>query len=249
MIDFHSHILPGADDGAKTPEIALQMLQESYAQGVRTVISTSHCYITDPKSVQRFLEKRERCYRTLCDALAATDAPVPEIRLGAEVHMERDFSEYPALEELCIAGTNYILVEMPYKKWSPQLFDCLYSLKLRGLQPIMAHIERFAAQEKLFKNLEELDVLYQVNADSFLHAPAKRFVTKLYEKNMIHFLGSDMHDCEMRAPRMQAAGEAIQKKYGTEFGEYLQENAACVLENAPVESRSFPKLGFWEKLK
>ena len=249
MIDFHSHILPGADDGAKSSAEAVEMLGESYQQGVRMVVSTSHCYITEEESISRFLEKRKHHAKRLFDALAETDAPMPEIRLGAEVHMERDFSYFRGVEELCIVGTNYILVEMPYQHWGGELFDCLYSLKVRGFRPVLAHIERYIVQDSILKQLEELEVYFQFNAESFLRSPEKRFLTRLYEKNMIHFLGSDMHDPISRPTYMQAAKEAIQKKYGMEFWAYLENNAVCALKNQPIEIKTFPKLGFWERFK
>jgi protein-tyrosine phosphatase len=248
MIDFHSHILSGMDDGAKTSAIAVQMLADSYAQGIDTVVSTSHCYVTDQASVSLFLQKREARRRRLWEVMAQAGGPLPKIRLGAEVHMERDFSGYAGLDELCIAGTRYMLIEMPYGKWRQQLYDCLYSLQLKGIRPILAHIERYADHEPDFGNLRDLGLLYQVNADSFLRAPEKRFVVKLYDENMIHVLGSDMHDVSVRAPHMQEAARIIRKKYGRDFLDYLQQNASVILENGEVVRRSFPRLGLWEKI-
>lgn len=249
MIDFHTHVLPGMDDGAKTPAIAIEMLGDSHQQGVDTIVSTSHCYVSDPESIQNFLARRAECYKTLCGAIAACDQPLPEIRLGAEVHMKLDFSAYPDLDMLCIEGTNYILIEMPYGKWHPQLYDCLYSLKLKGLRPVLAHIDRYPGHEKDFYNLRDLDLLYQVNADSFLRFPERRFMAKLYGKNMIHVLGSDMHDPVERVSHIREAAQTIRKKYGADLLGYLEQNAHIILENGKVIQKRFPPLGFWDKIR
>lgn len=248
MIDFHTHILSGMDDGAKTSAIAVQMLSDSYAQGIDTVVSTSHCYITDQASISLFLEKRKARYKRLCEVIAEAGYPLPQIRLGAEVHMQLDFSGYKDLDQLCVAGTRYMLIEMPYGKWDQQLYDCLYSLQLKGIRPILAHIERYAVHEKEFSALRELGLLYQVNADSFLRFPEKRFLLKLYEENMIHVLGSDMHDAQIRATHIKDAVRIIRKKYGKDFLGYLQQNAYIILENGDIARRSFPQFGFWDKI-
>lgn len=248
MIDFHTHILSGMDDGAKTSAIAVQMLSDSYAQGIDTVVSTSHCYITDQASISLFLEKRQARYTRLCQVIAQTGHPLPQICLGAEVHMQLDFSGYKDLDQLCVAGTSYMLIEMPYGKWDQRLYDCLYSLQLKGIRPILAHIERYAVHEKEFAALRELDLLYQVNADSFLRFPEKRFLLKLYAENMIHVLGSDMHDTEIRATHMKDAIRTIRKKYGKDFLGYLQQNASTILENSDIVHQNFPQLSFWDKV-
>ena len=62
MIDFHSHILPQIDDGAQNIKMSLDMLSESYRQGVRTVVATPHCYIANEYDIDIFLERREKSY-------------------------------------------------------------------------------------------------------------------------------------------------------------------------------------------
>ncbi|HIU48054.1 MAG TPA: hypothetical protein IAB04_01675 [Candidatus Avimonoglobus intestinipullorum] len=249
MIDFHAHILPKIDDGPKHLSDSLSMLKHSYEQGVGTVVSTSHCYVTDEARIDAFLAARARSYRALREAMDSDGGPFPNIVLGAEVHLYKDISHYENLPKLCIEGTNYLLVEMPYTKWNNTLYDSLYSMQLKHLRPILAHIERYAAQEDAFENLFSLDLLYQVNADSFLHSPEKRFLAKLFDKNAIQLLGSDMHNLTSRPSRMQKAAEHIGKVYGQPFLEYIQNNAEAVLENRDVLLKSFPRLSFWDKLK
>lgn len=249
MIDFHAHILPRLDDGPRHTADSIAMLKCSYEQGVDTVVSTSHCYVTDEHSIDDFLASRAQSYQRLQDAMAADGGPFPKIVLGAEVHLFGDISHYSNLKQLCIEGTNYLLVELPYTKWNTALYDCLYTMQIKHLRPVVAHIERYFNQEQEFKNLFALDVLFQVNAESFLKAPVKRLLAKLYNHNAIHLIGSDMHNLTDRPPQMQKAMETIKKAYGPVFAEYIQENAQTILKNKNVLIKLFPPLSFWDKLK
>ena len=97
MIDFHSHILPGIDDGSKSVEMSLQMLRLLKAQGIDTVAATSHFYATQ-RSPQRFLFRRQEAWDKLRTAL---DADAPRILLGAEVLYFPGISHMEELPELC----------------------------------------------------------------------------------------------------------------------------------------------------
>ena len=151
MVDIHSHILPGIDDGSESVEMSIQMLRDSMAQGVDTVISTSHCYLREESDIDAFLEKRQKSYDILTKAVQKEKNPLPKIRLGAEVRIDNDVSRFKNLEKLCIEGTNYILIEMSYSKWHQSVYDALYSMTLKNMRPVMAHIERFLLMKKSLK--------------------------------------------------------------------------------------------------
>ena len=109
MIDRHCHILPGVDDGAKDVNESVAMLKESYNQGVRYCVSTSHCKLRTAGAMENFIEKRQKAYDVLIEA--TKDIKIPRIILGAEVYLDNDISKYPDVEKLCIEGTKYMLVE------------------------------------------------------------------------------------------------------------------------------------------
>lgn len=249
MIDFHSHILPGIDDGAEDVKMSIRMLRESFRQGVKTVVATPHCYLFDESNIREFIEKRNESYRLLTEAMKKESEPLPEIKLGCELRIMREPSDMGLLRELCIENTDYIMVEMPYKKWNDNHYDWLYSLILKGMRPIMAHIERFWGNKKDFYNLYGLDLVYQINAESVLSFPDKFNIAKLFSEGAVHILGSDMHNTNQRATKMAKARSTLISGYGEDRFNYLMDNAKSILNNEEVVKRKFPEPTFIQKLK
>lgn len=249
MIDFHSHVLPGIDDGAKDINTSLDMLANSYEQGVKTVVATPHCYLTNEKSIPIFIKKREQGYKLLKEAIKNDERKFPNIVLGCELRVSNEAPKPEELRKLCIENTDYIMVEMPYDEWNANYYDFIYTLILGGMKPIMAHIERFLDHYSDFHNLYSFDLIYQVNADSFIHPAMKRKLPKLFEDGAIHLIGSDMHDMNKRPPSIKKAANRIIKGYGKYRLNYLMDNAYAVLENKRIDTLCFGKLGFMDMLK
>ena len=86
-IDFHSHIMPAFDDGAKDAKMSIAMLQKSMDQGVETVVSTSHCYPMSGRDITEFTDKRQTAYNVLMEAVKADNAEIPKLVPAAEVHL------------------------------------------------------------------------------------------------------------------------------------------------------------------
>lgn len=243
MIDIHSHILPSFDDGAEDDEMALLMLRESFSQGVDRVVSTSHCYPKVEKSIHDFISDRAQTLQHLRDIVENSGEPMPQIYAGCELNLSRDISEDPDLHELCIEGTNFLLLEMPYDPWSEWCFEAVYKIGLRGITPVMAHIDRFMYQKESALNaLFELNVLYQLNADCFLERGMKHIVDSLIENGRAHFLGSDMHNLAKRPPTLGKAKERIIKIYGQSYWDYFMENNARLLHNEEPDPWGYKRL-------
>ncbi len=249
MIDFHSHILPGIDDGAADVQMSLDMLYESFNQGVRIVVATPHCMLKSEEELDIFLKKRKEAYDLLVAAMIEDEREFPELRLGCELRVPEEFGAMDRLGELCIEGTNYILCEMSYRKWNMNHYDFLYALTLKGLRPIMAHIERYADKKKELPNLLSLDLLYQVNAGSFSDRQTKRYIPYLFQMGAVQLIGSDMHNLTTRKPDMKSGADAIASAYGKERLEMLLYNAKAVLDNGDVFLQRFPKMSFWEIMR
>lgn len=249
MIDFHSHILPHIDDGARNVEMSLDMLADSYKQGVRTVIATPHCFISNEQDIDIFLKKREDSFNELTCAIANDKRDFPDIILGSEVQISKGVSDFSKMHKLCIHGTNYILIEMPYRKWNEDCFDYLYELLRNGMRPIIAHVERYVSRKKEFYNFYSLDLVYQVNADSFLAPFLKRHIPDLFAMGNVQLLGSDMHNTLKRPSRMGIARDRIRKSYGPERYAHLMKNAELVLKNEPVPKIRYENMSFFKKLK
>lgn len=238
IIDFHSHILPSIDDGAKTVEDSIKMLKLSYEKGVRLTVLTPHFYAKGQESLDLFLEKRDASFSLLKEACEGV-SDIPELRLGAEVNIQTDISEYEGLEKLCIEGTNYILLEIPHDEgFSESLCDRIFNIKLRELRPVMAHIDRYLPiPKRALKDLSDLNVLYQVNADAFLHFSIKREIAKLFRMGFVHVLGSDIHDLGERTNNLDKAFEELKAHFGNEYIKFVTENAEAVINNEQAHLR------------
>ncbi len=249
MIDFHAHILPGIDDGSKNVEMSLEMLTDAYENGTEVVVSTSHIYTEDESDIDAFIEKRAAALARLEDGVRKSGKKIPGLRLGAEVYMKPHVGNYDSVRRLAISGTDYILLEMPYSGWSNELYEAVYNVQTLGLKPIMAHIERFLQFRKEFEQLKSLDVIFQVNSESFLHRPMRKELLKLFDEGYVQLLGSDMHNTSSRPNTMPEALEIIEKHFGAGFVKILEKNAQLALDNKDVSHRKYPKLGFFDRLK
>ena len=110
MIDFHTHVLPGIDDGSRGTDMSMQMLETSYNYGIDVMVATPHFYIRHT-DVEGFLRHRNDSYRALMHKAKSRNTPIPDIRLGAEVFYFTGISALEDLDKLCIEGTKYLLLE------------------------------------------------------------------------------------------------------------------------------------------
>lgn len=243
MVDVHSHILPHFDDGAPTMDISMEMLRESKKQGIDKIISTSHCYPRTSRSINEFIYARTEGIMHLREEIEKSGEELPRIYSGCELNLSRDISDDTHLLELCTEGTQYLLLEMPYTQWQPWCIEAVYKITLRGITPVMAHIDRFMSQKRdMLNSLFELDVLYQVNAEAFLDRRMKRDVDMLFEAGKIHFIGSDMHNMDMRKPNLGDAKEKILKNYGEDHLRYLEDNNEKLIRNEEIDVNGYKKL-------
>ena len=215
MIDFHSHILPGIDDGSKNAEMSLQMISSLGSQGVDTIAATSHFYATE-RTPQRFLQRRAEAYDRL-KAVLPQDAP--RILLGAEVLYFPGISHMDELPQLCLEGTDLLLLEMPFTAWNERMIREVDELSRSGVCRIMmAHIERYYFKQpvSVWDSFLDQGILMQSNAEFFLSFRTRRKALKMLKEGRIHLLGTDCHNMSSRAPRMAEARELIRKRLGDE---------------------------------
>ncbi len=247
MIDFHSHILPGIDDGADSIETSLEMLRIAHAQGVKTVVATPHCYL-DRTSPEEFISARDRSEKLLAEAINKTGEQLPEVIPGAELYWSSRMSSLEQLDRLCIAGTKYILIEMPYSDWKDEVFEELYHLTKMGYKPIIAHLDRFFSKEKQFGDLLSLDVLCQINADAFFDSSSRKKVMRLFSQDAAHLIGSDMHNLTSRPPNLTKAYGIISTKFGAAYSEFFTLNAHLVISGKNVPPTQLPSLDLLKRL-
>ncbi|MBQ8374981.1 MAG: hypothetical protein IJX98_05360 [Clostridia bacterium] len=211
MIDFHSHILPGLDDGAKDTETSAAMLDESVRQGVKTIVCTPH-YYGKRSSPAQFKEKRQRAY----EKLAPYCPDGVQLRLGAEVYFTTDSVVcHEDLALLAIEDTRYILLELPFlKSFSNRLLNKLSEFIYEtGLTPVLAHIERYRAvleNPSVLYEFQQMGCLFQLNAEAFSLKPTQGFAKTMLSKGLVSAFGSDMHNNDDRAPNLKTLFDSLQ---------------------------------------
>lgn len=240
MIDIHSHIVFDVDDGPQSRGESKVLLEEAYAQGVRTIVSTSH--------------RRKGMFETPEDKIAANFREVKQlaqeigpdltILYGAEIYFSGD-----ALEKLekdlipRLNGTRYALIEFSMNTPYRDIHSALSKILLLGITPVIAHIERYHAlenDEKRVKELINMGCYTQINSSSVLkpklfgdaHKFMKKRAAYFLEKNLVHVVASDMHNLDNRPPFMKEAYDLITKKYGRDRAQDLFEtNPAKILRD------------------
>ena len=221
MTDFHSHFLPGIDDGSDSVETSMSMLDMWREQKISRVCATPHFY-AERMTPGWFLRRRNAAYN---DVLAAMDPSVkyPEILLGAEVRFFDGISNTQELPSLCLEGTDLLLLEMPFGVWTERMLREVADIRRRGIIPVAAHLERYIPYNsgKMIRRFMDMDILIQCNAEFFLTRRTSRKALALLRQERIHFLGSDAHNTSSRAPDLGAALELIDRKLGASSFEHL----------------------------
>ena len=222
MVDIHTHILPGMDDGAKNVDMSLEMLRMQVEQGVDTVVLTPHFY-RDRETVEHFLERRGRAYRALTEAIEARQAPAPKLLLGAEAAWAPNMAQWDGLEELTIARGGCMLLELPFYAWDDRMLRELYRLLDRGITPIFAHLERYVKHQKgdYIREIAGMGMPDQENAGPMERFLERRDVIRLLRRREAHIMASDCHNTTTRPPNLGRGLEMVRKFLGAPAAELL----------------------------
>ena len=246
MIDFHSHFLPGMDDGSSSVSESINMLKALEKQNIDIAVATPHFYL-DLDSVSSFLKRREESHAKLSEVIktenssSESEKSLPEIVLGAEVEFFNDLHALDKLESLCIANSNYILIEMPFDKWTKRTYDGVHALiARRGLIPIIAHLDRYIDIQKDFKRIEqlvELNVIVQINSSFVNGLFTRRKAFSLFENGFAHLLGSDCHNMTTRPPTIGEAYDKIESRLGSDFVKKIDQTGRKILGDLQGKSK------------
>lgn len=205
--DFHSHILPGMDDGARDVETSLEMLNILKNQGIKEVFATSHFYI-QRDSLEGYLKRRSRAYSSLISSQPA----IKKIRLGAEVYLQKNIHKTRGLERLAIEDSRFILLELPYTAFNEWMLTEIKAIsKEYGLIPVVAHLHRYGnwySASEINKVLN-LDCVFQINADTFQTPTEAKLTLKMINEGYPLVFGSDTHNLTTRPPHFNLLNESL----------------------------------------
>lgn len=221
MIDIHSHVLYGLDDGARTIEDSVAMVRMAAEHGTTDLVATPHAnpnYRFDP----RIVEER------LAEISAASDHAV-RLHSGCDFHLSydniQDAIEHP--RKYAINQHRYLLVEFSDLLIFNNTAEILSRLREAGMTPVITHPERNSLLRQRIDRIAawvEDGACIQVTAQSLYGGFGRRaaeFSRTLLDRRLVHFLASDAHDCEHRPPRLDLAHAWVKEHYGEEWAEAL----------------------------
>lgn len=225
IIDFHSHILPGIDDGSRDLDTSMAMLEQIRAQQTDILIATPHFYATQDR-IDTFLQHRQQAYDAFCKAIAGRGwTDYPQILTGSEVAFFNGISRSEEICRLTIEGTDLLLLEMPFALWNEHIIEEVSNLiQDRHLRILIAHLDRFIrmpGNKKYIRQLLELPVYVQLNAECLTDWRHRHIFLKMLEEGTAHVLGSDCHGAHHRVPNLKAGRDMIQKKKGIQLLEKI----------------------------
>jgi protein-tyrosine phosphatase len=258
MIDLHTHILPGFDDGAQTLSEALALARAAESEGISQMVASPH--IWDEEALNRTHE--------IGPAVAALqreiDAAGISLRLipAAEVPMRDDL--IARLDEGLPLTINddgkYLLLEPPFQQLPMCAEQVAFELLARGVTPIITHPERslgFRREPEMLYKMVENGALAQVTAGSLtgiLGADVEQFARPLLEQGLVQIMSTDAHSPTRRPPLLQSAIAIAAELIGEDAAQRLvRDNPARVLAGEPVPRsprpiEEAPRRSWWSRL-
>ena len=223
LIDFHTHILPGIDDGSRDIDMTEKMLRMEQSMGVSHIYATPHFY-AHRRSIESFLERRDRALSKV-RALPGYGDSLPAVTPGAEVYYFSGIGRAGQLENLCIEGTDILLLELPFAQWHSDIAkDVSELISRRGMYIVLAHLERYEAFQKerhVWERLLEMPLTIQLNCEDIIDKGSifrrnNRHKTcfELLSRHDNVIIGSDCHNLTDRKPNLTDARAAIEKRCG-----------------------------------
>jgi protein-tyrosine phosphatase len=236
MIDIHTHILPGIDDGADTIETSLEMLKIAQNDGVKTIIATPHYY------KGHFETGYEDVLKLAYDInIKAKENNIDiEILSGQEVFLNNHvLSLYKQGLIGTLNNTKYMLIELPFDHIPKETFDIIYELRLLGVVPIIAHPERYAyivKKPSIINQFIDEGCLFQLTSGSITGLFGKdvqKTSETLIRNRICHFISSDAHTSNKRCPEIKKSFDKI-IKFDNGYIDILMNNVEKMIVNCDI---------------
>lgn len=239
MIDLHSHLVPGVDDGATDLEQSRSALHTLRAQGVRALVTTPHVagsLTTQPEKMGEFFHVMDPAWDRFRE-LAAAEFPDLRVERGLEVMLDTPAPDLSDVR-LRLAGTSFVLVEFPFMAVPPNSANAVFELRLHGWTPVIAHPERYQGVDPDLRIMEEwrrVGGVLQVNCGSVVGRygqQAQATALRLLKRGWVSYLSSDYHARGTCA--LDEARRALVEKGAERHAQILLvENPGRLLEDRP----------------
>lgn len=224
MVDIHTHILPGVDDGAKDMSQALEMINIEANQGVTDIFVTPH-YMKIANYVNSYSDNL-LIFDELKTQVKNLNLSV-NLHLGNEIYFDKD-TVNNIKSKICVPlSKNYILVEFDLDESDYNISEALFNLIAYGYVPIVAHCERYKNIKTMedYSIMKKMGALIQINAGSVmgsLGSKTTKFIVKLIKNDLVDFIASDVH--EFRKNQLKEAYNYLVKKVGKQKTEKIFNN-------------------------
>lgn len=227
MIDLHSHILPGIDDGARTLADTIAIAQNTVENGVTHMMCTPHIHLGTFDNTRATIAK---AYEQACVALHEANIPLKlgmgcEMRICPEIMSLFQQSQLPFIGEWL--GRSALLLELPHSHIPPGTENLIKWLLHKGVQPVIPHPERnrdILANYNKAKRLKQQGCLFQVTAGAFVNRfsdAVHTTVHKMLDDKLIDYVASDTHNVSKRPNDMKAAYNAVVTIMNTDVADEL----------------------------
>lgn len=236
LIDIHSHILPGLDDGAPDMATSVEMSRIAVADGITSIVCTPHIL---PGLYENTSDGIHAAATRLREVLVEKGIPL-EIFIGADVHVAPDLVDKLRSGSVpTLNGSRYFLLEPSHRVLTPRLQEFAERLIGAGFVPIITHPERLQwiqASYEVIRNLNRIGCLMQITAGSVLGEFGKvplYYSERLLDEGRVDIVASDAHGTGRRRPTLARAREAVAMRVGeSEARAMVQNRPEAVLTNA-----------------
>ena len=194
IVDFHSHTLPCLDHGSRSLQTSITQLEYAKSHGVSRVLSTPHFY-PHAHTLADFLEKRRRSVRMLFDSKSDD---LPDVKIAAEVLLCSGLENMSGLDKLCLYGTDYILLELPFSNFRDEYIATVRRLMGAGLKVILAHADRYPP-ENIERMLDAGVNTIQINASALCTLIFNKNLFDWLKRGVVACIGSDIHSTDISA--------------------------------------------------
>lgn len=237
-LDMHCHILPGVDDGSRSMDMSMAMLDFAYEEGIRAIILTPHYhggYVeTERTVIDETFEELNKHSRKL--------HPDLKLFIGNEIYY------YPSVPEWIeegrvhtLADSDYVLLEFSTPVKKRELLEAVQNLCSHGYYPVLAHVERYDCLVRdpfYVGELIDNGAYIQVNSRTVTGEGGmkiRHFVKRLLKEEWIHFIGTDAHSMGGRKPEIADCADYIIRKCSEEYAAgILYANAVNIIKNRPL---------------
>lgn len=217
-VDIHSHVLYGVDDGSRSIEMSMDMIEKAYNEGIRVQYATPHFSLDKRRSAGADKIKE---HFAILKKKVEEKYPDYKLLLGSELYYEPGMVD--ALKDgraLTMNGSRIVLVEFAFGGHFRDMQEGIKKLTAARYKPIIAHVERYSCLKGNFDRLDELrelGVMFQLNTENLYDGRLSsnyRNAIKLIKNEYIDYVATDAHNLKSRPPLMKDAMDVIYKKFG-----------------------------------